>query len=73
MWPDSRFLLLLLLTSWSLSKVEVDILRGSYTQFMTRLREELEEKYKARLTSLQLELTLALARHSSQEDIDKIR
>jgi len=54
-------------------KVEIDILRGTYEEFMARTQQELEEKYKDKLTKLELELSLALSKHSSSEDIAKIR
>jgi len=54
-------------------KVEIDILRGTYEEFMTMTQEKLEEKYKDKLTKLELELSLALSKHSSSEDIAKIR
>jgi len=54
-------------------KVEIDILRGTYEEFMAMTQEKLEEKYKDKLTKLELELSLALSKHSSSEDIAKIR
>ena len=54
-------------------KVEVDILRGTYEEFMRTTWESLEEKYKDDLANLELKLTLVLSQQTSQEDIDKIR
>lgn len=54
-------------------KVEIDILRGTYDEFMRGTRERLEDKYKNRLAGLQLQLSLALSKQSSEEDIAKIR
>ena len=54
-------------------KVEVDILRGTYEEFMRTTWESLEEEFKDDLAKLELELTLVLSQQTSQEDIVKIR
>jgi hypothetical protein len=54
-------------------KVEIDILRGTYEEFTRATRERLEERYKGPLTRLQLQLTLALSKHVSTDDIEAIR
>merc|ERR1712059_142600 len=53
--------------------VEIEILRGTYDEFKKTTQEKLEDKYKDKLTKLELELRLALSRHVSSEDIAKIR
>ena len=54
-------------------KVEVDILRGTYEEFMRTTWESLEEEFKDDLAKLELKLTLVLSQQTSQEDIVKIR
>lgn len=53
-------------------KVEVDILRGTYEEFMRTTWESLEEEFKDDLAKLELKLTLVLSQQTSQEDIVKI-
>jgi len=53
--------------------VEIEILRGTYDEFKKTTQEKLEDKYKDKLTKLELDLRLALSRHVSSEDIEKIR
>merc|ERR1711953_1067260 len=53
-------------------KVEVDILRGTYDEFMKVTWEKLESEYEERLSKLELELTLLLNQQSSLEDEGQI-
>merc|ERR1719486_1775893 len=53
-------------------KVEVDILRGTYDDFMKVTWEQLEGEYKERLAKLELELSLLINQQSSLEDEGQI-
>merc|ERR1719209_2487908 len=53
-------------------KVEVDILRGTFDDFMKVTWEQLEGEYKERLAKLELELSLLINQQSSLEDEGQI-
>merc|ERR1712013_883039 len=53
-------------------KVEVDILRGTYDDFMKVTWEQLEGEYKERLAKLELALSLLINQQSSHEDEGQI-
>jgi len=54
-------------------KVEVDILRGTYEEFMRMTRESLEEKHKGEVASKELRLKVALGKQITVEDKVKIK
>jgi len=54
-------------------KVELRMLRNMFEESMRINKEKFEMEYRAQITQLELELSLAISQHSSPEDLEKIR
>lgn len=54
-------------------KVELEMLRNMFEESMRKCKEKFEMKYKSEITRLEMEHLLAVSRHRSPEDKEKIR